>query len=742
MKITGQVEDIIYKNENNGYTIATFLTEEEELITVVGYLPFIQCGDSLKLMGNMVNHIEYGEQFKIDTFEKIMPQSEAALEKYLANGIIKGIGPSIAKKIVKTFGEDTLHVLKYEPKKLAVIKGITEEKAIHISEEFNLNWEMWNLVSYLEQFGISATSTKTVYDKLGENAKMQIEENPYVLVDILPNVDFKQIDKVAMELGFTLDNTKRIKSAIKYGLHQISYNGHCCTLYENLVAFEVSLLGVSEEEIEEAIIDLKVTGDIVLQDREEENEEWVYLSSFFEAEQAVAEKLLRLKESENRKKIPNFEKEIKKAEKLQNITLSEEQKEAVHAVNENNVTIITGGPGTGKTTIIKTIIEIYKAHGLKPVLCAPTGRAAKRMTEATGEEAKTLHRLLEIGKLQEDILLRNDVQVAPIDADIIIVDEASMMDIFLTSYLMKAIYQTTKLVLVGDVDQLPSVGPGNVLKDIMESESITTVVLNKIFRQAAQSKIIVNAHRVNEGKTFLVKGEEEASSQNDFFYIASRNQEDILQQILSLCKGRLQNYGNYDFFHHIQVLSPTKKGRLGTKSLNEELQKALNQKVEGMPERQNSGYTYRKGDRIMQVKNNYDIFWKRQTEKAYETGTGVFNGELGTILKIDEENKQVKIQYDDEKIAWYDFAELDQIELAYSITIHKAQGSEFDVVILPIFPSSPMLLTRNLLYTGITRAKKLLIVVGYDTVITSMIHNNEIKKRNTGLAYMLEKGEV
>lgn len=430
MEITGQVEDIIYKNENNGYTIATFLTEEEELITVVGYLPFIQCGDSLKLMGNMVNHIEYGEQFKIDTFEKIMPQSEAALEKYLANGIIKGIGPSIAKKIVKTFGEDTLHVLKYEPKKLAVIKGITEEKAIHISEEFNLNWEMWNLVSYLEQFGISATSTKTVYDKLGENAKMQIEENPYVLVDILPNVDFKQIDKVAMELGFTLDNTKRIKSAIKYGLHQISYNGHCCTLYENLVAFEVSLLGVSEEEIEEAIIDLKVTGDIVLQDREEENEEWVYLSSFFEAEQAVAEKLLRLKESENRKKIPNFEKEIKKAEKLQNITLSEEQKEAVHAVNENNVTIITGGPGTGKTTIIKTIIEIYKAHGLKPVLCAPTGRAAKRMTEATGEEAKTLHRLLEIGKLQEDILLRNDVQVAPIDADIIIVDEASMMDIF------------------------------------------------------------------------------------------------------------------------------------------------------------------------------------------------------------------------------------------------------------------------------------------------------------------------
>ena len=276
------MEDIIYKNENNGYTIATFLTEEEELITVVGYLPFIQCGDSLKLMGNMVNHIEYGEQFKIDTFEKIMPQSEAALEKYLANGIIKGIGPSIAKKIVKTFGEDTLHVLKYEPKKLAVIKGITEEKAIHISEEFNLNWEMWNLVSYLEQFGISATSTKTVYDKLGENAKMQIEENPYVLVDILPNVDFKQIDKVAMELGFTLDNTKRIKSAIKYGLHQISYNGHCCTLYENLVAFEVSLLGVSEEEIEEAIIDLKVTGDIVLQDREEENEEWVYLSSFFE----------------------------------------------------------------------------------------------------------------------------------------------------------------------------------------------------------------------------------------------------------------------------------------------------------------------------------------------------------------------------------------------------------------------------------------------------------------------------
>lgn len=735
MEIVGQVEDIIYKNDSNGYCIANFATGDEELLTVVGYLPFIQCGDSLKLIGNMVNHIEYGEQFKIDTFEKIMPQTEVALEKYLANGIIKGIGPATAKKIVQTFGEETLHILKYEPKKLAVVKGITEERAISISEEFNLNWEMWNLVSFLEKFGVSATSAKTVYDSLGNNAKAQIEENPYILVDILPSVDFKQIDKIAMEQGIVQDSRKRIRSGIKYGLNQISYNGHCCTLYENLVLFEKSLLGVSEDQIEDTIIDLKVKGDIVLEDRD--SEEWVYLTPFYEAEKIVAEKLIRLRESDNTKKINNFEKEIKQIEKSQDIVLSDKQKEAVNIVNESNVTIITGGPGTGKTTIIKTIIEIYKKHGLKPVLCAPTGRAAKRMTEATGEDAKTLHRLLEIGKVQEDIYSRNSIEVAPIDADIIIVDEASMMDLFLTSYLMKAIYNTTKLVLVGDIDQLPSVGPGNVLKDIIESEEINTVVLNKIFRQAAESKIIVNAHRVNEGKRFLKKEEEADNTKKDFFYINSHSQDEITNQIISLCKGRLQSYGNYDFFSNIQILSPTKKGKLGTKSLNEELQKELNPAKDGEPEKTNSGYTYRKGDRIMQIKNNYDIFWERQTD-TYETGTGVFNGELGTILKIDEQNKRVKIQYDDEKIAWYEYSELDQIELAYCITIHKAQGSEFDVVIIPIFPSSPMLLTRNLLYTGITRAKKLLIVIGYDNVINSMIENNDIKKRNTGLAYKLE----
>ncbi len=692
MEITGEVKEIIYQNEINSYTVAEFETKQEE-ITIVGYLPFINVGDTLKLVGKIVTHQDYGEQFKVDTFEKLMPQTLGSLERYLANGTIKGVGPATAKKIVDTFKEETIHVLKFEPQRLAQIKGINEEKALTISETFIENLEVWQIVGYLEKFGIGIQNAKNVYKKLGLNAIEEIEANPYILIDVANNVDFKKIDKMAIDIGLPYDNDKRIKSGIKYAITCTNLNGNCAVLKENLITFCKELLGVTKEEIEENIIDLKVNNQIVIETRNNKSEleniidevkgkesnvqNWVYLASYYKAEENIANRITILQNSPNIKKIKNIKTELKKIEKSSDIELSEKQKEAIEAVNENNVCIITGGPGTGKTTIIKTIIELYKKDGKKPVLCAPTGRAAKRMTETTGEEAKTLHRLLEIGKMEEESKIASvDYEVAPLDADIVIVDEVSMVDLFLMNYLIKALYQGTKLILVGDIDQLPSVGPGSILKDLIESEQVTTIVLNKIFRQAAKSKIILNAHRVNEGEKFLNK--EEIENENlidlneDFFYINEVNQEKILYNIISLCKERLKNYGNYDFFKNIQVISPTKKGMLGTKELNKILQKNLNPENDLLAEKQIGDITYRENDRVMQIKNNYDIFWERETPE-YETGTGVFNGELGTIIKINEQDKILTIKYDDEKQADYMFQDLDQIEHAYSITVHKSQ---------------------------------------------------------------------
>lgn len=668
MELKGELTEIIYQNEINSYTVAVLETEEEEF-TIVGYLPFINIGDTLKLIGKFVTHQDYGRQFKVETFEKIMPQNIASLERYLANGAIKGIGPATAKKIIDKFGEETIHVFKFEPEKLAEIKGITKTKAIEMAEEFNENWELWQIVGFLEKFGIGVQNAKNVYKALGVNAIEEIEANPYILVDMANNVDFKQIDKMAMEIGIAYNNEKRISSGIKYSILKATGNGHCCVEKLKLYNFVEELLNVSTEEIENVMIRLKITKEIVI--KEMNDEEWVYLSYYNQAEDNVATRLLILDSAKNMKKIKNFKKELERVEKENGIDLSDKQKEAIEAVNENNVCVITGGPGTGKTTIIKVIIDLYKKQGNKTVLCAPTGRAAKRMTETTNEEAKTLHRLLEIGKIDDD--QRNvDCEVSPIDADIIIIDEMSMVDIFLMNYLVKAVFQGTKLVLVGDVDQLPSVGPGSVLSDIIKSECITTITLNKIFRQAAQSKIILNSHRVNNGQYFIRQDEAKETLNEDFFYINESNQDMILKQLLTLCNGRLKNYGNYDFFKNIQVITPTKKGILGTKELNKILQETLNPKVEGDIEKQSMGVMYRVGDRVMQVKNNYDIFWEKK-EGSYETGTGVFNGELGTIKVIDEFEKKVKIQFDDEKIAWYTYQDLEQIEHSYAITVHKAQ---------------------------------------------------------------------
>ena len=692
MEIKGEVTDIIYQNEINSYTIAVFDTEEEET-TIVGYLPFVKSGDTLKLEGRFVEHKDYGRQFKVETFEKLMPKTLGALERYLANGSIKGIGEVTAKKIIKKFGEDTINIFKFEPEKLAQIKGITETKAKEMAESFLENWEVWQIVGFLERFGIGAENAKKVYDLLGINAIEQIESNPYILIDIARGVDFKQIDQMALNLGISYDNQKRVESGIKYGLIKATYNGHACVIKENLIEFVITLLDVTTENVEDNLISLKAKEEIIIEKREDA--EWIYLENFYKVEQEIAIRIARLDKAPNMKKIEHIESALKKVESKSNIELSEKQREAVKSINQNNVTIITGGPGTGKTTIIKTIIDLYEERNKKVVLAAPTGRAAKKMTEATEREASTLHRLLGIGKLDDEGIYskHSDYKGEPIDADLIVVDELSMVDMFLMNYLLNCVYQGTKLVLVGDIDQLPSVGPGSVLKDLINSEVINTVKLDKIFRQAAKSKIILNAHRVNNGLGFIQNGDEdlEEDTKEDFFFIKQNSTEKMLQEVISLSTGR---FGNYDFFKNIQVLTPTKKGPLGTRELNRALQAVLNPNFEGLPEKTSGGVTYRVGDRVMQVKNNYDITWEREkkpfgsekldgeswvstylakTSEKVEIGTGVFNGEIGTILEIDEKEKVVKIQFDDEKVAWYEYADLEQIEHSYAITIHKAQ---------------------------------------------------------------------
>ena len=687
MEIKGEIVDIIYQNEINSYTIAVFDTDEEET-TVVGYLPFVKKGDMLKLIGNFVEHKDYGRQFKVETFERIMPESLCAIEKYLASGNIKGVGEVTAKRIVDKFGEETINILRSDYEKLAEVKGITLSKAREISESFIESQEVWKIVSFLEKFGIGIENAKKIYDKLGINSIEQIEKDPYILIDLTKGIDFKKIDNMALELGIYYENERRVESGIKYGLMRISNNGHACTLKQNLIEFVVSLLDVTSDCVEDNIINLKAKDEIVIEKRE--NEEWIYLKDFYIIELEIAERILKLQNSKNMKKILNVDKFLKKIEEKSEIDLSEKQKEAIRSINENNVNIITGGPGTGKTTIIKTIIDLYEERGKKVVLAAPTGRAAKKMTEATGKESSTLHRLLGIGKLDDEgvYVKHSDYEGEPIDADVVVIDELSMVDMFVMHHLLKCIYQGTKLILVGDTDQLPSVGPGSVLKDLIMSEKIPTVHFDKIFRQAAKSKIVLNAHRVNHGEFFLDKSEMEDDMRDDFFFIKQITQEKMLQEVISLCTGRLKNYGDYDFFENIQVLTPTKKGLLGTKELNKELQKVLNPNVDGVPEKASGGAIYRVGDRIMQIKNNYDIYWERDKKlienkkesdernlksTTKEIGSGIFNGEMGTIISVNDFEKVIEIRFDDDKVALYAYTELDQIEHSYAITIHKSQ---------------------------------------------------------------------
>lgn len=746
MELKGTIQDIIYKNETNGYLIAIFQTEQIET-TVVGYMPFIQKGDSIKVIGKFITHPEYGDQFKVETFEKMMPETLDALEEYLSNGVIKGIGPATAKKIVKKFGKETVEILKTNPQELTKIKGITSKKAEEISESFIENWSLWQIVGFLKQFGIGPQSAQTVYKKLGTNTINLIENNPYILSELGIKVDFAQIDKMALDLGIEMNNLKRIGAGIRHGLNLVTYNGHTCTLEENLITFVSKLLKVSEEDVIYGIKDLIAKEQIKVEKREEIKElkgkteliieNWVYLIDYYKTELNIALRIKGLIEAENIKKVSNFDKELERIEKESNITLSEKQKEAIKLVNKNNVSIITGGPGTGKTTIIKVIIDIFEKKGKKVVLCAPTGRAAKRMTEATKKEASTLHRLLEIGKTSEE-KPEPELDITPIDGDVVIIDEMSMVDIFLMNYLLKAIFKGTKLVLVGDIDQLPSVGPGTVLKDLIESKKVPYIKLNKIFRQALQSQIIVNSHKVNEGINFLDDENNDEDSRynekkinnkdinhegkkNDFIFVKEKNTSEIMKKIIE----------TYNL--ETQIITPSKKGDLGTKNLNKIIQENFNSPNVTKNEKKFGDTIYREGDKVMQTKNNYDIMWRKNSEIS----SGIFNGEMGIIEKIDDEQGEIKIRFDDNKIAFYGYQDLDQLEHSYAITVHKSQGSEFFTVIIPIFQAPPMLLTRNLLYTGMTRAKDKLIMIGNEYTINFMINNVKIKERNSGLRYKI-----
>ena len=739
MELIGDINSIIYRNEENNYTIATVVVEQIsetplELgysilgleTTVVGYLPFIDKGEKVKFVGKFVIHPDYGDQFKVDSFEKIMPKTLDALEKYLSNGMIKGIGPSIAKKIVKQFGDDTINVIKNEPEKLISIKGITAERAEEICEKFTENFDSWQIVSFLQKFGIGAQNAQNVFKKLGSNTMRIIEDNPYVLCDLGFKVNFSEIDKAALSIGFVNNSLERVSAGILHALRLILYNGHTCTLEKGLIKYVCDLLKVEIEDVGNGLKDLLSREKISIEKRAiTDNDEkvdveiYVYLNEYSKIEERVANKLRNLMNAKNTKKINNVEKLVKK---LSDIELSDKQLEAIKMVSKENVVIITGGPGTGKTTVIKTIIDIYSSLNKKIVLCAPTGRAAKKMTEATGMEASTLHRLLEIGKIADSDTPNTGIEVMPIDADILIVDEVSMVDIILMNYLLKGVFNGTKLILIGDSDQLPSVGPGNVIKNLIDSGEIPTIKLNKIFRQAAKSQIIVNAKKVNDGVLFYNEEPNEGSL-NDFKFIKSNNVKEVIDIILKL----------YD--ESTQIITPTKKGELGTKSLNRIIQLNFNPESPFKNEKKFGEVIFREADKVMQIKNNYDIEWVRDGEHS----TGIFNGEMGVIRVI--KDGIIEIKFDDDKVAQYTFQDMDQIEHCFAITVHKSQGSEFEKVLMPVLNVQPMLLTRNVLYTGMTRAKKLLTIIGSEYNISYMIKNVNIKQRNTGLEYKLRIGD-
>lgn len=727
--IEGFVEEIIYYNENNGYTVCDFCYNDLKT-TAVGCLPCICVGDSLKLTGKWTVHIDYGKQFKVDFFEKVAPKTIGAIEKYLSSGIIKGIRSSTAQKIVKKFKEQALYVLEFTPERLAEIKGISEKKAILMGKSFVEQKGIQNLVMFLQKYNITPSCAVKIYKQFGENSISKIRENPYILSKEVYGIGFKTADKLAITMGICKNNAERIKAGIKYILSQKISFGHTFFPKNMLIDEAKSLLMVTIEEAENGLISLAILKEIVIENYDDF--EAVFLSSFYNSELMVARKLHYLQSESLDTEILNINEKIISTEKEIGITLAKEQKKAVLEALSYGVLVITGGPGTGKTTIINTIINITEKENLKIMLAAPTGRAAKRITELCGREAKTIHRLLEIGFSDNDEVMqfyRNEEN--PLDCDVIIIDEMSMVDILLMNSLLKAVKKGTRLIMVGDCDQLPSVGAGNVLKDIIKSGVVKTVCLYEIFRQAAESMIVLNAHNINNGKYPILNKKDK-----DFYFLKRENTQDIVSTIIDLCKNRVPESYKIDSISNIQVLSPMRKSPCGITNLNLELQNALNPPKKGKPEKQMKDFSFRVGDKVMQIKNNYNIEYTKQ--KNDENGCGVFNGDTGIVYEIDFTDEALTVLFDDEKLVKYEFSNLEELELAYAVTIHKSQGSEFPVVIIPMAAAPPMLLSRNLFYTAVTRAKSLVILVGYEQIIKKMVDNNLETKRYSNLLNKLK----
>lgn len=734
VEIEGVIESVVYNNESNGYTVAR-LKNDKDTVTIVGYLPLVSEGHNVRVSGEWVNHPEYGKQLKIESYSEALPSTTAGIEKYLSSGLIQGIGPVTAKKLVDKFREDTLDIIEYNPERLTEVDGIGEKKAAVIAEAFKEQREIRNVMIFLQTYGISPGNCIKIYKKYGQNTVNMIKENPYRLTVDVFGIGFKTADRIAQNLGIDRSSKYRLMAGIKYVLNDCSASGgHTYLPYDRLVEKCTELLDVPEEMLEEACVSLALSKEIVMENIEDTKA--VYLMPFYYSELGVTKRIMELLSSSTGDLNVDIEKEISEYEYETGIELASQQREAIGCAMKNGVAIITGGPGTGKTTIIKCIIRIMEKKNMSVSLAAPTGRAAKRMTDATGREAKTIHRMLEMGYAEGEesmVFLKDDSD--PIDSDVIIIDEASMIDIILMNNLLKAIVPGTRLIVVGDVDQLPSVGPGNVLRDLIESSMIPVTRLTEIFRQSGESLIIVNAHRINKGEYPYLNERDK-----DFFFISSSSQDETLNTILELVKRRIPKFREgCDPQKYIQVLTPMRKGICGVYSINSRLQEILNPPSPDKDEKKVRDYILRTGDKVMQVKNNYNIKWNRIGGGGDSEGQGVFNGDLGYIEYIDNEESCMSVIFDDDKRVNYDFTDCDELELAYAVTIHKSQGSEFPVIVMPAVWGPPMLMTRNLLYTGITRAKEMVVIVGSKQVLGGMINNNRITRRYSGLRYRMKK---
>ncbi len=726
MKIEGKVSTIIFKNESNSWTVI-LLKVGKEYITAVGITDELEVDDEIELEGEEDIHKIYGKQFKFTTYKKVLPKTNTALIDYIANNI-KGVGKKTARNIVDKFQDNTVNVIRYEPRKLEGLKGLNEEKIDALNVFFCEEYDKWNAIEYLSSFNVSVLVATNIYKQLKSDTIEIVSKNPYSLLNFVKSLEFKFVDEIGKKLGIDLNNEDRIDSGIIYASNKITEFGHTCIELENLINYAANLLEVAEDTISNGIERLVLSNKMYIQMIN--NTEFVFRKSYYLAEENIAENVVNRTTREIN--VTNYDKIIEKVSKKNNIVLSDEQFKSISTCLNSNISVITGGPGTGKTTIIKCIIDILEDLNIEYVLCAPTGRAAKRIKETTKKEAKTLHRLLEIAKVDDrDLDAFFNVDVKQIEADVVIVDEASMIDSIMMNNLFKAMKQNTKIILVGDVDQLPSVGPGDVLKDIITSNAVNVVELKKIYRQSSMSDIILNAHRVNNGILPEFKNKD-----TDMFFVKSTSVENTLEKISELISYRLLNYAKFDVLKDLQILTPMKKTQLGTIQLNSFLQEILNPKAKEKKEKEINGKIFREGDKVMQIINNYD----KKFSLNGEFFDGIYNGDIGYIKEIDNQNQTMTVIFDEEKEVIYEFEELDELELAYAITVHKSQGSEFDYCILPIYTGYEKLFTRNLLYTAMTRAKKMLVIVGNKNTINFMVNNIESKKRKTGLKYkILEK---